>query len=211
MIAMVDMRIGNLQSVRQAFTRIGTDLVVTNSGDDIARAAAVILPGVGAFGDGAASLRQFGLIDPLRHAALVDRKPFLGICLGMQLMADEGEEHGRHLGLGLVRGRVVRLPPTPGHRIPNMGWCDVTVVNRASRLFAGTQDGEPYYFAHSYHLECGDPADVVATIDYAAPLTAAIERDHIFGVQFHPEKSQDAGLNLLAAFCAEVNTWSVRA
>jgi glutamine amidotransferase len=202
MIAMIDMGIGNLRSVLEAFRRVGSEVVVTARPEDIERASAVILPGVGAFGDGMASLRQQGLADALRRNAIDGKKPLIGICLGMQLLAEEGEEHGNHKGLGLVPSRVVRLRPTgPEFRVPNMGWCDVTFSGSRGILFDGLRDGESFYFAHSYHLQCSDQADVAATIEYGGScLTAAIQRENIFGVQFHPEKSQDAGLNVLASF-----------
>jgi glutamine amidotransferase len=205
MIVMIDMGVGNLQSVRQAFDRLGTAVLVTTDAADLTGAEAVILPGVGAFGDGMASLSRHGLIEPLRQHAAAG-KPFLGICLGMQLLAGSSEEHGRHQGLGLVPGRVTRLTPTDRTcRIPNMGWCDVAVQNPRSVLFAGLDRGETFYFAHSFHLICDDPADVAATLDYSsARVTAAVQRGNLFGVQFHPEKSQDAGFHILAAFVSRV-------
>jgi imidazole glycerol-phosphate synthase subunit HisH len=204
MIAVIDMGVGNLQSVLQAFGRVGAPpLQVTTDSGDVTRADAVILPGVGAFGDGIAALRRHGLVDSIRrHAQL--RKPLIGICLGMQLLAEESEEHGLHQGLGLVRGRVVRLKPTDGTcRVPNMGWCDVR-GEKPGVLFNGLA-AETFYFAHSYHLECADTADVAATLAYGAGrVTAAVERGNLFGVQFHPEKSQDAGFHVLAAFLNHV-------
>jgi imidazole glycerol-phosphate synthase subunit HisH len=206
MIAMIDMDMGNLQSVREALQRIGASVKVTDRPEDVEQADAVILPGVGAFGDGMTSLHVKRLVEPLRLHAFEKKRPILGICIGMQLMADEGEEHGLHKGLGMIRGRVVRLNPTEeGCRVPNMGWCDVKFKNSESKLFGGFQQSEAFYFAHSYHLQCSDSEDVAATIDYGSPLTAAIEHDNIFGVQFHPEKSQDAGLNVLASFIKYVS------
>lgn len=206
MIAMIDMDMGNLQSVQEAFQRIGASVNVTDRAEDIVQADAVILPGVGAFGDGMASLHLKNLVEPLRLHAFEKKKPLLGICVGMQLLGDEGEEYGTHKGLGLIRGRVVRLSPAEeGCRVPNMGWCDVKFTKPESKLFGSFRGDEAFYFAHSYHLECSDPADVAATIDYSGPLTAAIEHDNIFGVQFHPEKSQDAGLNVLASFIRYVS------
>jgi glutamine amidotransferase len=205
---MIDMGMGNLQSVLQAFGRIGARVTVTTRPEDLERAGAVILPGVGAFGDGMASLNSNGLLGPLRRHAGELRRPLLGICIGMQLLAEEGEEHGRHAGLSLIRGRVVRLRPTDGKcRVPNMGWCDVEVNNPNSPLFARVPDGDAFYFAHSYHVQCADPADVAGTIQYGGcRLTAAVQRGNIWGVQFHPEKSQDAGLNVLAAFIDYLQT-----
>lgn len=211
MITVIDMNMGNLQSVLEAFRCVGTQVMVTTQGVDIERSSAIVLPGVGAFGDGMANLRERGLVEPLRHLVLERKKPLLGICLGMQLLAEEGEEHGVHKGLGLIRGHVVKLKPTEKTcRIPNMGWCDITVVNRQSALFAQVQDGESFYFAHSYYMRCSHPQDVAATIEYGEPITAAIERGNIFGIQFHPEKSQEAGLDLLSSFFNFVVKNSVR-
>lgn len=201
MIAMIDMGIGNLRSVLEACERVGVRVQVTAKARDVEMADAVILPGVGAFGDGTAALRTQGLVDALHRHAVQRKKPLLGICLGMQLLAEVGEEHGLHEGLGFVKGRVVRLNPVAeGYRVPNMGWCDLTIV-RPGVLFAGIRSGESFYFAHSYYLECADPADVVAAIEYSGlTITAAIERGNLFGVQFHPEKSQDVGLEVLDSF-----------
>ena len=205
MLAIIDMDMGNLQSVVNAFRRVGAQVTLATEPHGIESAGAVVLPGVGAFGDGMVSLQRKGLIDPLRRH-VKEGKPLLGICLGMQLLAEEGEEHGIHRGLGFVRGRVVRLKPTEGgYRVPNIGWCDVKIVRRESALFSSLSDGEPFYFAHSYHFQCSDPLDVTATIEYSdRPVTAAIEHRNLFGIQFHPEKSQDAGLQLLQSFCHSV-------
>jgi len=212
-IAVVDMGIGNLQSVLEAFRRVGAATFVTSSAEEVTRAEAVVLPGVGAFGDGMESLREKGLVEPLRrHAA--DGRPLFGICLGMQLLAEESEEHGRHAGLGILPGRVVRLAPTSRTcRVPNMGWCDVHPVPRPDgKLFARVPHGEAFYFAHSYHVSGARPEHVAAMIEYdGGTLAAALEHDNIFGIQFHPEKSQDAGLEVVAAFIDAVRTLPVRA
>lgn len=200
MIAMVDLGVSNVRSVTRAFARIGVDVTLTTCAADVERAAVIILPGVGAFRDGMARLHELGLVDPLRRAALEHGTPVVGICLGMQLLADVSEEHGRHEGLGLVPGRVVRLPDDhPGYRVPNIGWCDLRVA-RATPLIGPELDGQAAYFVHSYHLECRDPQDVAATIGFAGrEVTAAVTRGHLLGCQFHPEKSQDTGLTVLAA------------
>jgi glutamine amidotransferase len=190
----VDMGISNLGSVLEAFRRIGAPVRVTRDPAEVGRARALVLPGVGAFRDGMAALREAGLVEPIRaHAA--EGKPLVGICLGMQLLADAGEEHGETEGLGLVPGRQVRLAPAdPELRVPNMGWNDVTWRD-------GSADS--YYFAHSYRLELADPADADGTIEYGGPVVAAVRRGNVRGMQFHPEKSQDAGLEALAAWVAE--------
>jgi glutamine amidotransferase len=204
LFVMVDLKISNLQSVREAFRRVGAEVTMANGPQDIESAEAVILPGVGAFGDGMESLSDQGLIGPLRAHALEKKKPLIGICLGMQLLAGRSEEFGLHEGLGLIGGQVVRLEATgPGLRVPNMGWCDVAIQNPNSQLFAGfrRQPDPIFYFAHSYHLECADGEDMAGALDFGQPITAAIERDNLFGLQFHPEKSQGAGLEVLSAFC----------
>jgi imidazole glycerol-phosphate synthase subunit HisH len=201
LVHVVDLGISNIRSVLQAFARVGAHVRQLTDATELDEARAVVLPGVGAFNDGMARLESLGLIDRIRRHALERRRPLLGICLGMQLLADESEEHGRHEGLGILPGRVRRLAPTsPGHRVPNMGWCDVSPLRRCDALFPAAVGPRSFYFAHSYHLECADPEDVVATLDYGAPVAAIVARGSSLGVQFHPEKSQDAGLDLLEAF-----------
>jgi imidazole glycerol-phosphate synthase subunit HisH len=192
----IDIRVSNLESVLQGFKRVGARVAVTDDPDDLRNAHTVVLPGVGAFGDGMARLHELRLVEPLR-AHVAAGKPLLGICLGMQLLASSGDEHGPSEGLGVVPGRVVRLTPKdPQLRVPNMGWSDVAVA-RPGLL---PLDGESYYFAHSYHLMPDDPKDIMATLDYGGAVVAAVVRGSAYGMQFHPEKSQDAGLDALAAF-----------
>lgn len=199
MIVHVDMGVGNLGSLLRAFERLGTPLVAAKRPADLENAAAIILPGVGAFGDGMASLRAQGFAEPLRRLAL-SGTPLFGICLGLQLMANTGSEHGDHQGLGVIRGHVRRLEATDrSARVPNIGWCDVQPT-RASVLFP---TGAPaiYYHVHSYFVDGADPATVAAAIDFGgATIPVAIEAGACFGVQFHPEKSQDDGLGVLTAF-----------
>ena len=204
MLTVVDSGTCNLDSVAQAFRRVGARFRITADAGDLVDADAIVLPGVGAFGDAMASLAAKDMIAPLRAAAAAGT-PLLGICLGMQLLADESAEFGCHAGLGLVPGRVMRLAPArTGERVPNVGWCDVAPRPR-SRLFDGIGAATSFYFVHGYHLVCAEPADSVATIDYGeAPVTVAVERGNLFGIQFHPELSQDAGLDLLAAFVHRV-------
>jgi imidazole glycerol-phosphate synthase subunit HisH len=203
MIAVIDMGISNIGSVMRALERIGAPLAETATAANLTDARAVLLPGVGAFGDGMASLAQQGLVEPLRWIAAAGT-PIFGICLGMQLLAETSEEHGHHAGLGLVRGRVVRLEATrPGERVPNIGWSDVTPT-RPSTLFP-TGAGGTFYHVHSFRLAPTDPSVVAATIDFSgAQIPVAIEQGNLFGVQFHTEKSQDDGLDLLAAFLAHL-------
>jgi imidazole glycerol-phosphate synthase subunit HisH len=202
-IAIIDLGVSNLASVFRALERIGAPLAECADARDLDDAAAILLPGVGAFGDGMASLREKALVEPLRRAAAAGT-PIFGICLGMQLLAETSDEHGRHDGLGLIRGRVTRLAPTePGFRVPNIGWCDVTPTRRGV-LFPEAKGGS-FYHVHSFRLEPDDPACIAATIAYSGEaIPVAVEQGNLFGVQFHTEKSQDAGLDLLAAFLAHL-------
>jgi len=199
MIVLIDTETSNLRSVINAFNRIGLTLKVSSNAEEVESAAAIILPGVGAFERGMAGLNKFGLVDVIRKRVGHEGVPLIGICLGMQLMAEVSHEHGSCEGLGLIKGEVRPLVPTePGYPVPNMGWCD-TLVNRPSVLFPDVAKSASFYFVHGYHLDCADNNDVAATISYGGQtVTAAIERDNIFGAQFHPEKSQDDGLNLLS-------------
>ncbi|RDE06388.1 imidazole glycerol phosphate synthase subunit HisH [Sphingomonas aracearum] len=194
-LALVDIQSGNLHSVANALRAAGAeDIAITADPDAIRRADRIVLPGVGSFGACAANLRAVaGLEESLRQAALDGGRPFLGICVGMQLLAESGEEHGLHQGLGWVRGSVKRLAPAdPAAKVPHMGWNDVQPLSDHALVPAGEA-----YFLHSYAFE-GD--DVIARTDHAGPVTAAIGRDNLLGVQFHPEKSQRYGLELLARF-----------
>lgn len=194
-VALIDYGAGNLHSVANALKAAGaTDVAVTDSPDVVANADRIVLPGVGAFGACAAALRGVdGMVDALERRVRGDAVPFLGICVGMQLMAEAGEEMGEHPGLGWIEGRVKRLTPTdPNAKIPHMGWNDVRPTAPHPLIEAGEA-----YFLHSYAFE---GADVVATSDHAGPVVAAIARDNLAGVQFHPEKSQRYGLDLLARF-----------
>lgn len=201
MLIMVDTRASNLESVLGALKRVGVGVSVTRSVDDIASATAIILPGVGAFAQGMKALHESGLVDVLRHRVMVDKVPILGICLGMQLLAESSEEHGHQVGLGFVKGKVLRLTPSGTEfRVPNIGWCD-TAPEKAGVLFPKAGEMRSFYYIHSYYIQCDRAADVAATIDFAGqPVAVAVENENIFGVQFHPEKSQEAGLDLLNGF-----------
>jgi glutamine amidotransferase len=207
MIAYVDTRIGNFGSIERAFKRLGVDLQAVRVPADIQAASALILPGVGAYRDGMASLREQGLIESLRRFVL-EKRPLLGICLGMQLLFESSDEHGTQQGLGVLQGHVRRLNASGDtrHRVPNIGWCDVTPT-RQSRLFPNNSSSKICYFVHSYHVAPARQEIVTATIDYAGKaVPVAIEQDNLFGLQFHPEKSQDDGLGILAAFLDGLHT-----
>ena len=200
-ITIIDMDLGNLDSVCHSFQRVGAAIRVTQDPREIPASDALVLPGVGAFGDGMAGLERHGLCEPVRQFALHSGRPVLGICLGMQLLADASDEHGEHRGLALIPGRNRRLTPTSTeYRVPNMGWCDVT-PRTSGAPFERVGEAESFFFAHSYHFECEDQQHVAATIEYdGRPIAAAVQAGNLVGVQFHPEKSQDAGLQVIDSF-----------
>ena len=202
MIAIVDYDMGNVRSVQKAFEKLGHAAEVTPDPDRIRRADGVVLPGVGAFGDCMANLEKGGLRELVLEAARSGR-PFLGICVGLQILFTESEEFGRQEGLGLIPGRVRRFPgKRPGAeplKVPHIGWNEVEWRNRA-RIFDDLPDAAWFYFVHSYYVEPDDPAWIAGTSEYGLPFTAAIARDNVWGVQFHPEKSQKLGLSVLARF-----------
>lgn len=200
-VAVVDYGMGNLDSVRRALEECGADVSVTDDPADLRRADRIVLPGVGAFADGMRALSERGLDVALTEEVIEAGAPFLGLCLGMQLLAERGEEGGDTSGLGWLPGRVVRLTPTGvDRRVPHIGWNELVQV-RSSALFEQVPDRADFYFVHSFWVDC--PADVVAaTTPYCGGVTAAVERDNIYGVQFHPEKSQRNGFQLLRNFLA---------
>ena len=198
MIAIVDYGIGNLRSVEKALQRVGADARLTADPAALAGAQAIVLPGVGAFGDCAANLIGRGFEPAIREAVAAD-VPLLGICVGMQLLFAESEEMGRHRGLALLPGRVVRFPA--GHKVPHIGWNQVH-AERPSPLLEGLPQDSYAYFVHSYYAAPTDDSVVLATTDYGLAYASVVGRGRLFGVQFHPEKSQDVGLRLLANFCA---------
>ena len=203
MIAIIDYGVGNLFSLKSSFAAIGAETVVTGDPEVIRSAEKLILPGVGAFGDAAALLRRNNL-DKLVCEEAANGKPLLGICLGMQLLFDYGLEYGRHEGLGLIPGSVRPISdyiPT-GYKIPHIGWnaLHFPAGKPVSPLFRQIKEGDCVYFVHSFcGAECAD--SVIASAEYGAELTAAVAKDNVYGVQFHPEKSGDVGLNILRAFC----------
>ncbi len=200
MLAIIDYGVGNLFSLQCSLKKIGVEAVVTKDAEVIKKADRIILPGVGAFGDAAEKLRATGLVDVIRNEA-ENGKPFLGICLGMQLLFDKGYEYGEHDGLGFIKGNVIPLEgKIPSElNIPHMGW-NALSLDKACPLFKYIEDGDCVYFVHSYYAtDC--EKDVVATAEYGIPVTAAVGKGNIFGCQFHPEKSGETGLKILKAFC----------
>jgi glutamine amidotransferase len=207
-VAIVDYGSGNLRSAAKAFERavgeagLDAEVRVTADPADVLRADHVVLPGVGAFADCRRGLDAVpGMVDALRQAVLDRGRPFLGICVGMQLLADVGREHGDHRGLGWIGGEVARIAPAdPALKIPHMGWNELVLARTHHPLLAGIGEGAHAYFVHSYAFVCAEDADVLARVDYGGPITAIIGRDNIAGTQFHPEKSQAVGLRLIANF-----------
>jgi len=198
MIAIIDYQMGNLRSVQKGFERVGFEAEITSDPQRLAAAEKVVLPGVGAFGDAMAELRARGLVEPIREL-IAAGKPFLGICLGLQLLFDVGYEGGEHAGLGVLRGKVVRFDLPPGFKVPHMGWNQGRFV-RPAPVLDGLQDGTHFYFVHSYYVVPEDSSLMAIETTYGHPFCAMIWRDNLFATQFHPEKSQADGLRLLRNF-----------
>jgi imidazole glycerol-phosphate synthase subunit HisH len=202
MVAILDYGLGNPFSIANMISRAGGSSVVTSDAAVIASANQIILPGVGSFDEGIANLHNFGLYNVLQERVINRKVPFLGICLGMQLLSKSSEE-GSLPGLGWIDSNTVRFSgqtfSEKAFRIPHMGWTDVE-ENADFELISSVSGKPRFYFVHSYHVVCNDPADVVLEADYGIPFTAAIQRDNIYGVQFHPEKSHKYGLHLIENF-----------
>lgn len=197
-IAIIDYQMGNLRSVQKGFEKVGHAATITSKASDLAAADRVVLPGVGAFGDAIAELRRRDLVQPIRDA-IASGKPFLGICLGLQLLFDVGYEGGEFEGLGVLRGKVVRFDLPPTLKVPHMGWNRCTIKQSAKPL-TGIADGTFFYFVHSYYVVPHDPGIVALEADYGGPFCAAVAQGNLFATQFHPEKSQTDGLKILKNF-----------
>ncbi|MCM8783602.1 MAG: imidazole glycerol phosphate synthase subunit HisH [Candidatus Omnitrophica bacterium] len=201
MVAIINYRMGNLRSVAKAFEKVGAGVLVTSKIKDLKEAKAIVLPGVGAFGQGMKHLKELGIISVLKDE-INKRKPFLGICLGMQLLLSYSEEHGKHKGLDIIKGFVKRFPEN--FKIPHMGWNQVKIRNPKSeirnKILKGIPDGSYFYFVHSYYVVPEDKKVIVATTDYGIGFPSVIQKENIWGVQFHPEKSQEWGLKIIKNF-----------
>ncbi|HJC51287.1 MAG TPA: imidazole glycerol phosphate synthase subunit HisH [Candidatus Anaerostipes avistercoris] len=200
MIAIIDYDAGNIKSVEKALQYLGEEAVITRDREEILNSDKVILPGVGAFGDAMEKLHQYRLVDTIQE--VVDRRiPFLGICLGLQLMFESSDEAPGVEGLGLLPGKILRIPKKGDMKIPHMGWNDIK-IKEGAKLFAGLEDHPYVYFVHSYYLQADDPSIVAATTEYGVTIHASVEKDNIFACQFHPEKSSTVGLQILKNFIA---------
>ena len=199
MIAIIDYDAGNLKSVEKALVSLGEDCIVTRDAESILGADKVILPGVGAFGDAMEKLHRFGLVEVIRKVAAAGT-PFLGICLGLQLLFRSSDESPGVEGIGILDGEIVSIPPKEGYKIPHMGWNSIEIKEGAG-LFRGIENQSYVYFVHSYYLKADHPEDVAATTDYIVPIHASVEHGNVFACQFHPEKSGDVGLQILRNFC----------
>ncbi len=199
MLAVIDYGAGNLRSVWHALSHLDAkDLSLVTHGDQLKGASKIVLPGVGAFGECMAQMHARGLAEPLKQA-LAAGVPYLGICVGMQMLYEVGEEMGEHAGLGILEGRVLRFPRFPDRKVPHMGW-NALKLRQPSPLLAGLDGREHVYFVHSYYAAPADESTVAATVEYGIEFAAMTQRDNIHGLQFHPEKSQRAGLRILANF-----------
>ena len=204
---LVDYDSGNLHSAQKAFERMGaetgTEILVSGRPEDVARADRIVLPGDGAFPSCRKALGDHGgLFEAIDEAVTAKGRPFMGICIGMQMLATRGLEHGQTPGFDWIGGEVTRIAPSdPGLKVPHMGWNDL-ILDHDHPCLAGLSTGDHAYFVHSYHFVVADPAHRLAHVDYAGAVTAIVGRDNLFGTQFHPEKSQGAGLRLIANFLA---------
>jgi len=198
MIAIIDYDAGNIKSVEKALRYLKQEAVITRDADTILHADGVILPGVGAFGDAMEKLHSYGLAEVIRRT-VAERIPFLGICLGLQLLFESSEESPGVEGLHILDGKILRIPAQPGMKIPHIGWNNLSFPNEG-RLFKGIPANSYVYFVHSYYLEASDPAIVTAATDYGTYIHASVEKDNVFACQFHPEKSSDVGMQILKNF-----------
>lgn len=199
MIAIIDYDAGNLKSVEKALQHLGQECVVTREPEEILKADKVILPGVGAFGEAMEKLHHYGLVDVIKEVA-AKGIPFLGICLGLQLLFQSSDESPGIEGLGILDGEIVAIPPKEGFKIPHMGWNSLKIKEDA-KLFQGIPQDSYVYFVHSFYLKAEKEEEVAATTDYIVPIHASVERGNVFACQFHPEKSGDTGLQILKNFC----------
>ena len=198
MIAIIDYDAGNIRSVEKAMAKLGQEVWITRDRERIMNADKVILPGVGSFGDAMAHLQEYNLVKVIKDV-VAEKKPFLGICLGLQLLYESSEETPGVEGLGILKGKILKIPEQEGLKIPHMGWNSLHLQNDG-RLFRGIEQNPYVYFVHSYYLKAGEEETVKATTEYSVNIHASVEKDNVFACQFHPEKSGDLGLQILKNF-----------
>ena len=196
MIIIIDYGMGNLRSVQKGFEKVGYDAVISSDPNEVRKADKVVLPGVGAFGDAMHNLREAGMIEAIEETVKAGT-PFLGICLGLQLMFESSEEFGLHKGLGILPGHVKLFPP--GLKIPHIGW-NQAEIQKEDPILKDIPDGSSFYFVHSYYVEPSDPADITTLTEYGIRFASIASKDNVFGIQFHPEKSSAMGLRILKNF-----------
>ena len=200
MIAIIDYDAGNIKSVEKALQALGQETIVTRDGETILQADKVILPGVGSFGDAMNRIRSYGLEEVI-HKVVEKKTPFLGICLGLQLLFESSEESEGVKGLGILPGKIVRIPDAPGLKIPHIGWNSLKLPSEGT-LFQGIAEDAYVYFVHSYYLQAEEEEIVKATTEYGVTIHASVEKGNVFACQFHPEKSSDVGMQILKNFIA---------
>lgn len=198
-IVIIDYGMSNLGSITRALEKCGANVFVSNKPDDLKTAEKIVLPGVGAFGDGMRNLNEQGWSKIIKEEVLENKIPILGICLGMQLLASKGYEGGEFDGLNLIEGEVVRFTPKTNERIPHVGWNEI-FQTKPNVLFEGINDGSDFYFVHSYHFKVKNEGDVISTTPYCGKFVSAVNKENIFGTQFHPEKSIPLGFQVLKNF-----------
>lgn len=204
MITVVDYGMGNLRSVAKAFEAVGANIKVSSKPEDIKNSKAIVVPGVGAFGDAIKHLKELNLYDEIINH-INNKKPYFGICLGLQILFEKGYEFGEHRGLGIIKGKVIRFTQKEGYKIPHMGWNQVNIKQK-NGLFKNIKNSEFFYFVHSFYVVPEDSKVIASTTDYINEFCSSIQIDNIWAVQFHPEKSQKPGLNLIKNFVKKVNT-----
>lgn len=199
MVVIIDYGLGNLASVAKSFSAAGAETIITNNPTKIKKADKIVLPGQGAFADGLNNLKTSGLIQLLTQEVMNRKKPFLGICLGLQLLAESGLENGRHSGLGWIKGDTIKLKALPPLRLPHVGWDNIN-ISKSSPIFNQIPNGADFYFVHSFYLEPNNKKIIAATCNYGQTFTVALQYKNIFATLFHPEKSQKFGQQLIKNF-----------
>ncbi len=202
-IVIIDYGMGNLRNIQKGFEQVGFEATVTRSKREIDQASAIVLPGVGAFRDCMKNLERYGLIDPLVRS-MEKGKPYLGICLGLQILFSESEEFGSSAGLDMIQGKVIRFTPDREHKVPHMGWNTIEIMRRAP-AFAGIESGDFFYFVHSYYVVPEEREWISSVTDYGKPFVSSIWKENLFATQFHPEKSQEKGLRILKNFAVSIH------